>query len=107
MTNSGIITLRRTPFAPLHKQRLLGNSANRTGREKPDRAMKEEDPMQAKRHSTFVFDESFDERASRELIKLIRKLRWIGKEDEARDVERKLRATLACDCVLAVPGETD
>ena len=52
-------------------------------------------------------DKSVNERASRELTKLIRKLRWIGKEDEAIELESKLRSTRAGDCVLAAPCDTD
>jgi hypothetical protein len=58
-------------------------------------------------HQRFSVQESPDALASRELVKLVRKLRWIGKEDEAKEAERKLRMTLAGDCVLAVPRETD
>jgi hypothetical protein len=46
---------------------------------------------------------------SDETIKLIRKLRWIGKEDEARNVERELRQMppLGQGRVLAEPINTD
>ena len=48
-------------------------------------------------------------RASNELIKLIRKLRWMGREEEAAGLQKELhqrRATDA-DTVLATPGDTD
>jgi len=51
-------------------------------------------------------DEPIDERASRELAKLIRKLRWIGNDDEAKKLEVKLRTGTRV-CVLATPRETD
>jgi hypothetical protein len=63
--------------------------------------------MQRVRHPTAIPDESIDERASREVTKLIRKLRWIGKEDEASELESKLQSTRAGDCVLAAPRDTD
>jgi hypothetical protein len=48
------------------------------------------------------------QKASNELIKLIRKLRWIGMEEEAEGLQKELtqRAT-AGDSVLATPTETD
>jgi hypothetical protein len=48
-----------------------------------------------------------DERRSRELIKLVGKLRWIGQDDEAKELEGKSRSALAGDCVLAAPSDTD
>jgi hypothetical protein len=51
--------------------------------------------------------EALDERRSRELVKRVRKLRWIGSEDEARRLEEELRATGASGCVLAGFLETD
>jgi hypothetical protein len=48
-------------------------------------------------------------RASNELIRLIRKLRWMGREEEAAGLQKELhqrRATDA-DTVLATPGDTD
>jgi hypothetical protein len=49
---------------------------------------------------------SSQQRASNELIKRIRKLRWIGKEDEAREVQRSL-GRIPSRGVLAAPCETD
>ena len=63
--------------------------------------------MHRVRQPTRVPDESVDERASRDLTKLIRKRRWIGKEDEAIELQSKLRSTRAGDCVLAAPCDTD
>ena len=48
-----------------------------------------------------------EQRASNELIKRIRKLRWIGMEDEARKVQSSLRSIPSRDPVLAGPRDTD
>src|ERR1700733_6749326 len=50
-----------------------------------------------------------DARASNEMIKLIRKLRWIGMDEEAHKLQKELtqRETAAEDSVVATPGETD
>ena len=47
--------------------------------------------------------------ASDETVKLIRKLRWIGREDEARNMERELSEMppMGRGCVLAEPINTD
>ena len=50
-------------------------------------------------------DTSARQRASNELVKLIRKLRWLGMEEEAQGLQRR-RATTA-DSVLATAAETD
>jgi hypothetical protein len=44
-----------------------------------------------------------------ELVKLIRKLRWIGMDDEAERLQRKLalQRTEVDDTVVARSGETD
>ncbi len=48
-------------------------------------------------------------RASNELIRLIRKLRWMGREEEAAGLQKELRRRRPTDAdtVLAAPGETD
>jgi hypothetical protein len=54
-------------------------------------------------------DTSTVHRTSNELVKLIRKLRWMGMDDEAKKLQNELtrrRATPA-DSVLATSGETD
>lgn len=54
-------------------------------------------------------DVSAEQRASNELVKQIRKLRWMGMEKEAERIQRQLathREPLA-DSVLAAPRETD
>ena len=50
-------------------------------------------------------DVSAEQRASNETIKLIRKLRWIGMESEARRLQTEL--TISADPVVAEPRETD
>ena len=43
-----------------------------------------------------------------ELVKRIRKLRWMGLEDEAERLQRELTRRCAdSDCVIATPRETD
>ena len=45
---------------------------------------------------------------SNELVKLIRKLRWIGMDDEAERLQSELtRRHAAADSVVALSGETD
>ena len=50
-----------------------------------------------------------EQRASNELVKLIRKLRWIGMEEEAKKVENQLTLcdVPAEDSVVAASCETD
>jgi hypothetical protein len=42
-----------------------------------------------------------------ELAERIRKLRWMGMEDEARRLQAELSRIEKGDCVLAAPRETD
>jgi hypothetical protein len=51
-------------------------------------------------------DVSADQRAANELIKRIRKLRWMGMDGEAEHLQIKL-AGLPADSVVAEPRETD
>ncbi|HUI11945.1 MAG TPA: hypothetical protein VL048_00590 [Xanthobacteraceae bacterium] len=46
-------------------------------------------------------------RGSNELVKLIRKLRWIGLDDEAEPLQAELTRRAATDSVVAMSGETD
>jgi hypothetical protein len=51
---------------------------------------------------------SAEQQASNKLIELIRKLRWMGLEEEAARVEAELsQRRVATDTVVAVPRETD
>jgi hypothetical protein len=54
-------------------------------------------------------DGSAEQRASNELVKLIRKLRWMGMEEEAEKVEKQLILcnVAAADSVVARSRETD
>ena len=54
-------------------------------------------------------DTSAGQRASDELVKLIRKLRWLGMEEEAQGLQKELerRRATAADSVLATVAETD
>jgi hypothetical protein len=49
------------------------------------------------------------QRASNELVKLIRKLRWMGMDEEAKILENQLAldGAPAADCVIGVSRETD
>jgi hypothetical protein len=50
-----------------------------------------------------------EQRTANELVKLIRKLRWMGLEREAEKVENQLilRKVQAADSVIAASRETD
>jgi hypothetical protein len=54
-------------------------------------------------------DSSPAQRASNELVKLIRKLRWMGMEEEAKKMEEQLTHcdVRAEDSVVAASRETD
>ena len=48
-----------------------------------------------------------DEKVSNELVKQIRKLRWIGMDGEAEILQITLRHIQAADIVLGTAAETD
>jgi hypothetical protein len=49
-----------------------------------------------------------EQRTSNELVKLIRKLRWIGMEEEAESAQHELSVRqVATDSVVASPRDTD
>jgi hypothetical protein len=48
-----------------------------------------------------------EQQTASELAKRIRKLRWMGMEDEARKLQGELSRVEKGDCVLAAPRETD
>jgi hypothetical protein len=52
-------------------------------------------------------DSSGEQRSARELVKRIRKLRWMGMEEEAQRLQVALRHIEDTDCVLAAPRDTD
>jgi hypothetical protein len=45
--------------------------------------------------------------ASSEIVKLIHKLRWVGLEEKAEQLEKELQQQSATDFVLAIQSETD
>jgi len=52
-------------------------------------------------------DVSVEERLASEFTKRIRKLRWMGMEDEARQLQRALRHARVTDTLLAAPYDMD
>lgn len=54
-------------------------------------------------------DISAEQEASNELVNLVRKLRWIGMDDEVERVQKKLAACRLrpANSVLAGPDDTD
>jgi hypothetical protein len=52
-------------------------------------------------------DVSADQRVSNDMIKLIRKLRWVGMESEAERLRSVLAGMPRQDSVVAEPRETD
>jgi len=48
-----------------------------------------------------------ESKASSELIRRIRKLRWAGLDDEADKLEKQLSECSKADTVLATPTDTD
>jgi|HubBroStandDraft_6_1064221.scaffolds.fasta_scaffold3339518_2 hypothetical protein len=50
-----------------------------------------------------------EQRASNEVVKLIRKLRWMGMDEEAKVLENQLALDgfPVADCVIGVSRETD
>jgi hypothetical protein len=45
--------------------------------------------------------------ASSEIVKLVRKLRWVGLEEKAEQPEKELEQLPVTDTVLAIQSETD
>jgi hypothetical protein len=44
---------------------------------------------------------------SSEIVKLIRKLRWVGLEEKAEDLEKELERQAVTDTVVSTQNETD
>jgi hypothetical protein len=63
--------------------------------------------LQSQQRLKDVPDVSADQRASNEMIKLIRKLRWMGMEGEADQLRSALIGKPRTDSVVAEPRETD
>ena len=45
--------------------------------------------------------------ASSEIVKLIRKLRWVGLEEKAQQLEKELEQHAVSDPVISIQSETD
>ena len=45
--------------------------------------------------------------ASSEMVKLIRKLRWVGLEEKAEQLEKELEQHAVTDTVVSIQNETD
>ena len=45
--------------------------------------------------------------ASSEIVKPIRKLRWVGLEEKAEQLENQLQRQVATDTVVSIKSETD
>jgi hypothetical protein len=52
-------------------------------------------------------DVSIEERTSIELVKLVKKLRWIGMDEEAEQVQEVLREVDPAATLLGGPWDTD
>jgi hypothetical protein len=52
-----------------------------------------------------LLDVPVDQRAAAQFLKRIRKLRWIGREEEARRVVRSSLRVWSNDALAAVPSE--
>ena len=61
-------------------------------------------PIQATKEP---LETSIERRNSDELIKLVRKLRWMGFETEAERIQRKLTEIIPLGGALTAPHETD
>jgi hypothetical protein len=46
-------------------------------------------------------------RSSSEIIKLIRKLRWVGMDDKAEQLEKELEQHAVADTVVSIQSDTD
>jgi len=63
--------------------------------------------MQGRMKDQDLPDVSADQRASNEMIKLIRKLRWMGMDGEAERLRSALTGMPQTDSVVVEPRETD
>jgi hypothetical protein len=65
--------------------------------------------MEMRHEQEMPSDGLAEQRASNELVKLIRKLRWLGMEEQAKKVENQLTRcnVQATDSVVARSRETD
>jgi hypothetical protein len=65
--------------------------------------------MAIRREQQKTSDIAEQRRTSNEVVKLIRKLRWMGMDEEAKVLENQLAldGVPAADCVIGVSRETD
>jgi hypothetical protein len=65
--------------------------------------------QQQQQTSPDASDTSSTDKAPNEMIRLIRKLRWMGMEEEAKGLQQELtrRHATTADSVLATPAETN
>ena len=64
--------------------------------------------MEKRHNHQMPHDGLAEQRASNELVKLVRKLRWMGMEEEAEGKENELSVRrTATDSVVASPRDTD
>jgi hypothetical protein len=65
--------------------------------------------MAMSQHTPLQQQTSSDTGVSNDMVKLIRKLRWIGMDEEAQKLQRELtlRDAAPDDSVVATPRETD
>jgi hypothetical protein len=54
-----------------------------------------------------VMRASVGARRAQEVVQLVRKLRWMGEYEKAKELGEKLQPPSICDCVLASPNDTD
>jgi hypothetical protein len=54
-----------------------------------------------------ISDTGLQDLTPNQLVHLIRKLRWMGLNDEAARLEARLAKASRIECVLAVPTDTD
>jgi hypothetical protein len=63
--------------------------------------------MQTVRNGRQPPDLSAEQRLSSDLAKRIRKLRWLGMQQEAEQLQMTLRRVPHTECVIVVPRDTD
>lgn len=54
-----------------------------------------------------IADAPPEQRDPRELVQMIRKLRWMGLEDEERQLVSELNTNCLVECVIGDPRDTD
>ena len=62
---------------------------------------------EVQKHPYALPDVSAEQRASSDLVKRIRKLYWMGRDDEALQLQHLLRSVSPTDIMAADPADTD